>query len=117
VFVNKDAFLKVYHVDANGMTQLVFPNRFQPLNRIGAGQFVQLPSPADPFRFRLGPPYGVEFIKVVASAVQFDDIEQSFLDLGTATRSLLSRGLQITGTEDRAEAEALVSYSIVSTAD
>lgn len=57
--------------------------------------------------------YGVEFIKVVASTRQFSDIEQAFTDLGQATRSLLTRGLEVTGTGPEERAQAMVSYTIL----
>jgi len=113
VFVNRDAYVKVYHIDANGNAQLIFPNRFQANNLIPGGTFAQIPADGDPFKFQLGPPFGIEFVKVIASTTQFKDMEQPFSDLGKATRSLLTRGLQNTDPSDSNEAEALVSYSIV----
>jgi hypothetical protein len=48
---------------------------------------------------------------VLASSQQFRDIEDSFENLGDASRSLLSRGLSVTGTAT--EAEVLINYTIV----
>jgi hypothetical protein len=58
------------------------------------GGFIAIPDAAYPFKFRLGHPYGTEFIKVAASTRQFADVEKDFADLSGV-------------------AEALVSYTIV----
>jgi uncharacterized protein DUF4384 len=113
VFVSEDAYLKIYHVGVAGVMQLMFPNQYHPQNRVEGGSFTRIPGGGDQFELLLGPPYGVEYIKVIASTVQFDDMEQSFSDLGNATRGLLTRGLSVTTTKDREGAETLVQYSIV----
>ncbi len=97
VFVNRDAYVKVYHVDVNGKTQLIFPNQFYRKNRIQGGTIVTNPDESYPFKFRLGPPYGTEYIKVVASEHQFSDIEDPFTNLPGNARDVLSRGLVVEG--------------------
>jgi len=112
IFVNQDAYIKVYHIDANGKTQLIFPNQYYANNRISGGEFVQIPGQGYPFKFELHAPFGTEFIKVVASTSQFKDIENAFSDLGAANRTMLSRGLSVL--QSAADtAESLVAYSIV----
>ncbi|GAB4368500.1 MAG: hypothetical protein Kow009_05260 [Spirochaetales bacterium] len=117
VFVNQDAYLKVYHVDVNGKTQLIFPNQFYSNNKIKGGTMVTIPDAAYPFRFQLGPPYGAEFIKVVASTQQFADVEKAFSDLPGKAKEVMTRGLTVlqksTGSSASEVAEALVSYTIV----
>ncbi|MCX7787269.1 MAG: DUF4384 domain-containing protein [Spirochaetes bacterium] len=129
VFVNQDAYLKVYHIDVNGKVQLIFPNPFYKDNRVKGGTLVTIPDASYPFRFQMGPPYGTEFIKVVASTQQFADMETAFSELPGKPKDVLSRGLtvlkksdgggasgpasagiSVIGTET---AEALVSYTIV----
>jgi hypothetical protein len=65
-----------------------------------------------PFKFRLGPPFGTEFIKVAASIRQFSDMENAFADLPGKAKDVLTRDLTVlqAGAES---AEALVSYTIV----
>ncbi len=122
VFVNRDAYVKVYHVDVNGKTQLIFPNQFYRKNRIQGGTVVTIPDQSYPFKFHLGPPYGTEYIKVVASEHQFADIEDSFIDLPGNPREVLSRGFVVQGPiikglsvvpDKKNIAEALVAYTIV----
>lgn len=112
VFVNRDAYLKVYHVDVAGKTQLIYPNRFHPDNRVAGGSFVRIPEAHDPFQFRLGPPFGAEFIKVAASTRQFADLEEAFSDLPGPARKALTRGLSVAAA-DAESAETLLAYTIV----
>lgn len=112
VFLNHDAYLKVYHVDVTGKTQLIYPNRFHPDNKVVGGGFVQIPQPGDPFQFRLGPPYGTEFIKVVASTRQFSDVEAAFSPLEGTARQAVTRGLVLVAV-DAESAETLLAYTVV----
>ena len=112
VTANHEAYLKVYHIDVNGNIQLIWPNRFGGGSVIRPGAPVPIPAPGDPFVFRLGPPYGTEFIKVVASTVPFTQTESDFSSLGTDVRGVLERGLSVVGTATPETAEALASYYI-----
>jgi hypothetical protein len=67
VAVNKEAWGKVYHVDVNGKVRLIWPNRFGGGGTIKPGQAVRIPAEGDPFAFKMTPPFGSEFIKIVAS--------------------------------------------------
>ena len=109
----RDCYIKVYHVDVNGRVSLILPNRYSRDNFFKSGKVYQVPSPGAPYRFLLGKPYGVEFVKVVASTAPFDGIEESFSDLGQASRGLLGRGLSVAATGNAQSAEALVSYTIL----
>ena len=119
VFVNQDAYLKVYHVDVNGKTKLIFPNQFYSHNKIKGGAMVTIPDATYPFKFQLGPPYGAEFIKVVASTRQFADIEKAFTDLPGKAKEVMTRGLTVIpqgstpGERGEETAEALLAYTIV----
>ncbi|HCM28187.1 MAG TPA: hypothetical protein DIC34_16905 [Treponema sp.] len=130
--VNKDAYLKLYHVDVDGNAKLIWPNRFGGgSGALRAGTAVTIPAPGDPFDFLLGPPYGTEFIKAVASTVPFADREADFQELGGDARGAITRGLslgvrgsgaQAVAGQDEAQAggravprqaEALASYVIL----
>jgi len=111
-YANRDCFVKVYHVDVNGKTQLVFPNRFFRDNAIKAGRIYRIPDASYPFSFDLTAPYGTEFIKAVASTTQFTDIEEAFADMGRVTAALITRGLVVKG-KDTQVAEAGFSYTTV----
>jgi hypothetical protein len=110
-FSSRPAFVKLYHIDVNGNTQLIFPNQFQRNNHIPAFEMVRIPRPRDPFAFRLGAPYGTEYIKVVASTAQFEDIEDSFRRLSGDPRSIVRRGMA--SRDDGEIREAIVAYTIV----
>jgi hypothetical protein len=112
VFVSRDAYLKIYHVDVSGKTQLIYPNPFHPDNRVAGGSFLRIPEAHDPFQFRLGPPFGAEFIKVAASTRQFADVESAFADLQGSAREVMTRGLTVVAA-DAESAETLLAYTIV----
>ncbi|HRZ91155.1 MAG TPA: DUF4384 domain-containing protein [Spirochaetia bacterium] len=112
VTVNKDAYVRLYHVDGSGRIQMIWPNAFGGGDgRIQGGQAVRLPGPNDPFRFRMGPPYGTEFIKALASTTPFENKEADFSDLGLDSR-VMTRGLAVVGTRAPEAAEALASYYV-----
>lgn len=111
-FSNQDCFIKLYHIDVNGKMSLIFPNQFYPDNHIKAETLYTIPDKNYPFAFVLGEPYGVEFVKVIASKVQFDDIEGAFEELGRASRAILTRGLKVSA-RDNAVSEFLVRYTII----
>jgi len=54
---------KIYHVDVNGVAQLIWPNRFGGSGKIKAGEALKFPGPNDKFQYVLGRPYGTEYIK------------------------------------------------------
>lgn len=116
VGVSEDAYARVYHVDGAGRVQLIWPNRFGGGDgRIAAGTPVRLPpDESAPYAFVMEPPYGTEFIKVMASTLPFDDGLEDFSDLGLVSSGAMTRGLAVTDAASGAErfAEALASYYI-----
>jgi len=128
---SRDCYIKIYHIDVNGRVSLILPNQYSRDNFIRGGQVYRIPPPGAPYRFLLGKPYGVEFIKVIASTRPFSDIEEPFTDLGPATRGVLERGLSVTSASEGTEsgggaetaapdalrptemAQAMVSYTIL----
>lgn len=116
VGVTKDAFIRVYHVDSAGQIQLIWPNRFGGGDgKVHAGGMVRIPPDGNaPFAFVMEPPYGTEFIKVIASTTPFNDAQPDFSDLGTSARATMTRGLAVmgTGAAKTEIAESLASYYI-----
>lgn len=104
-------YIKIYHIDVDGQMQLIFPNEYYSENYIKADTVYSIPDTRYPFKFSLGEPFGTEFIKVLASNVQFADIEESFSNLGNATRGLLERGIKVEQNEQLSE--LLLNYTIV----
>jgi hypothetical protein len=66
IYATQDAFIKVYHIDVNGNTQLIYPNRFNPDNFIPGETYTQIPAGDDPFTFELHEPFGTEYIQILA---------------------------------------------------
>ena len=110
---SKDAYLKLYHIDANGVAQLIWPNRFGGSGRVVAGEPLSFPGPGDSFRFIISPPYGTEYIKAIASTVPFATREADFTDLSGDARQAITRGISIVSTTALTRAEALVVYEIL----
>jgi TolB-like protein len=111
-FANRDCYLKLYHIDVKGNATLIFPNKYYKGNVVKARTIYRIPDAFYPFTFQLGAPYGAEFIKAVASTTRFTDVEEAFQDLGTATRGLVTRGLNVKA-KDTLTAEALINYTIL----
>jgi hypothetical protein len=111
--VNKDAWVRLYHVDAGGHIQMIWPNRFGGGDgRIRPGTTVAIPGPGDPFCFVMTPPFGTEFLKAVASSTPFSTNQADFADLGNDYRAAVTRGLEVTGTARPEVSEALAAYNI-----
>lgn len=62
-----DAFLYVLYKQADGKVFQIFPNSAQPENRVKGKQPIAVPAADDPFRWKIGPPFGKEQLLVVAS--------------------------------------------------
>ena len=112
--VNQPAYIRIFHIDVNKKIQCIYPNRFGGgTGWINPGELVRIPGAVDPFAFRMGPPFGTEFIKVVASTKAFSSDDQDFTDLGDDARSIIANGIPISKESDIRYAEALASYVIV----
>ncbi|MCA9163321.1 MAG: DUF4384 domain-containing protein [Planctomycetales bacterium] len=68
----EDAYLYVIYQQADGRAYQVFPNKFQTDNRVKARQAVQVPAATDLFRWVVGPPFGEETVKVIATKEPVD---------------------------------------------
>jgi hypothetical protein len=121
VTVNKGAWLKVYHLDATGQLKLIWPNAFTTGRRIDPGVAVSIPGEGDAFAFLMTPPFGTEFIKVVASTQPFAVDESRgatasspFADLGSKDiRGSITRGVAVVASGKAEVAEATASYEII----
>ena len=68
----EDAFLYVLYQQADGKIFQIFPNSGQPENRIKGKQDIHVPDLDDAFRWIVGPPFGKEVVKVIASKKPVD---------------------------------------------
>jgi hypothetical protein len=123
VTVNKSAWLKVYHIDASGVVRLIWPNAYTEGKRVDPGSVVAIPGSGDAFAFAMTPPFGSEFIKVVASTEPFSSSEVAapgasssggaFAELGKDARRVITRGIRVSAAGKAEVAEAMASYVIV----
>lgn len=61
-----DCYITLLYVDANGEMTLLFPNRFQPDNRVRANQ-TDTAIPAESPQLKVQEPAGTEWVKVIAT--------------------------------------------------
>ena len=74
-----DAFVYVMYQQADGQTFQIFPNNKQPDNRVKARQAIKIPGDDDLFRWKIGPPFGKELLKVVSTERPVKVLEQPSL--------------------------------------
>jgi hypothetical protein len=112
VYSNRDCYIKIYHIDAQKQLTLIFPNQWAGNNQIKKNTLYQIPDESYGFVWKMQPPFGTEFFKVVAQTEPFKDIEDSFEPLGDATKGLVTRGI---GTQKRESqsAEVMTNYTII----
>jgi hypothetical protein len=110
---NRDCFVKVYHIDVNKRVSLIFPNESHSDNFIAGNHLYRIPDASYGFDIVLGEPFGTEFIRVVASTTQFDEIEEPFVELGSLDRKLVKKGLSVRPREEFAT-EVIFCYTILS---
>ena len=65
--VDRDAFLFLFNLRADGSTVLLYPNAYHPDNLVKAGQVVAIPSDAMKFDLVVEPPYGDEAVQGIAT--------------------------------------------------
>ncbi|HOV64664.1 MAG TPA: DUF4384 domain-containing protein, partial [Spirochaetia bacterium] len=112
VYANRDCYIKIFHIDANKQLSLIFPNQWSRSNQIKKNTLYQIPDESYSFVWKLQPPFGTEFFKVIAQTEQFKDIEDSFTPLGDATKGLVTRGIG-TLKRDVQTAETMTNYTII----
>ena len=83
----RDCFVRIYLINAEGDTQQIFPNAYQAQNWIKQGETVSMPPVDGAFKFRMTEPFGLETIKVVASSEQFSDLKNLQFGSGEIFRS------------------------------
>lgn len=71
VSVSEDCYLYLLLVQSDSATTVLFPNIDQPDNRVRAG-VVKIPDGRSGFVFAAGPPFGRDYVKVIASRRKLD---------------------------------------------
>lgn len=75
VQTNKDAYVTVLNVDPAGATTILFPNQYQPNNRVRAQRAIEVPAPDSGSQVVVRGPVGTELLKVIASTEPVDLLE------------------------------------------
>lgn len=113
----KDCYLKLYHINAKGEIQLIFPNHIDSDNRIQANTIYSIPGENYGFEFIMSHPLGAEMIKAIASTSPFQNIETSGVPLGNSpemTKSIIQEARKLKGLEIKPlNSEEICIYSIV----
>jgi hypothetical protein len=79
VVAEVDAYVYVLYQQADGAVFQIFPNASHPQNRVQARQPVQIAGGDDLFRWIVGPPFGQEVVKVIASKEPLENLSNSAL--------------------------------------
>jgi len=107
-----DCYVYLYHMDAQGQVNLLFPNGFNKNNFVKANQVYTIPDETWNFDLQITPPFGAEMVKAVASLQPLKDIdikqgEEGFKNIGNVTdanvRGIMARSIQAVPKEARAE--------------
>lgn len=75
----QDAYLYILYEQADGKIFQIYPNAHQKENRVAAKTPVQVPAKADLFRWEVGPPFGKEVVKVIASRQPIERLSRADL--------------------------------------
>ncbi len=114
---DRDCYLRIYHIDVTGKIQLLFPNRRMPKDFLAANASLTVPDPSTSLKFVMRKPFGIEFLKIIASERPFPTGWESVsLTAGGGREPGSYRGIVLQGIEDGAEgtyAEALLSYTVL----
>ena len=65
----QQCYMTLLSVDTKGEITMLFPNRYHPSNKIGAGNIYTIPSPSMDFIIRAQAPRGKQLLKVIATTV------------------------------------------------
>lgn len=99
------AHVTVFNTNASGATTVVFPNQYQTQNRVAAKQVLQLPGPGMQYQLQVGPPFGANLIKVLATKQPVSLLEAAEFARAGAFRSFsggpaaLARQLNVVATQ------------------
>ncbi|MDR0585947.1 MAG: DUF4384 domain-containing protein [Treponema sp.] len=101
LWASHDCYVKVYHIDAEKKTQMIFPNRLDNDNFLRANTEMLIPRNGG---FRLHAPFGQETIVAYAQDTQFTNLENEMVQIVDANGSAIAgiaggRGLSIQARE------------------
>jgi len=106
---NQNCYFKVYHIDINNKMQLIYPNTANKNNQLRANQ--QRTIPEAPVRFNVQEPFGQDTILVIASIMQFTDIE---VQIESASRNVVIQIQELQDNPSVISGEAATRFSFTS---
>jgi len=110
--VDREAYLRIYHLDSAGNLAQLYPNRLQPMRKHAAGEIVRLPpalpATAENYDLRVGgPAQGLEVLIAVASTEPFTDAEAKVFAAehfnvipDTSPAEVMTRGIEVRPREE-----------------
>ena len=111
IFSAQDCYFRIVHVDVNGTAQVIYPRVSRDNNFIRAGETRRIP---DNTQYRMGPPFGEEYVLVAAYDKPFVVQADQGAPLSDA---VISRGLYVESESGQKEmspiATAKFSYTIL----
>jgi hypothetical protein len=111
IYSERDCYFRIVHVDVNGTAQVIYPTTARDDNFIRAGETRRIP---DNTRYRMGAPFGEEYILVAAYDRPFVPGTEG---AGQISDSAISRGLTVeeqgAGGQMSSVATAKFSYTIL----
>ena len=78
VLAKKSCFLTLTNLDDKGVATVLLPNKFQPDNKVKAGQEIQFPGPKAPFQFRMKDKGFEQVIATCSDDKDVDGIKHDF---------------------------------------
>ena len=113
VTVDRPVWLRLYHVDESGLTQLVWPNDYAREQWIHAGTNHRFPPSEHSYSFQVTLPGGMESILAIASTSHFLPGDPSLPDTGKPDRgSPITRGYPEPHSYPAVTASARVHYMV-----
>lgn len=97
----EDCHLTVLCHQSNGDSVVLFPNRWQKDTFVRALDVIEIPSPSDDFRMRIGPPFGSDIVEVIAcssaSSIHQQLARQAPTSTTTSPFHITTRGIIVEG--------------------
>jgi hypothetical protein len=121
VKVSEDAFVTVVNIGASGRVTQLFPNAYQPDNRVRAGETLEIPSPGSGAKITVGGQTGAELIKVIATSKPVQIFADKELAGSGMFRSLtgdvdaLNRDLAVVAAKPPEETRVAIANQIIRT--
>lgn len=86
--VNEDAYITVVSIGPSGSAVLLYPNEFQPAQKVKGGTIVQIPGTDAAAQIIATAPAGNELIRVIASSEPLEIVDNRLLEGTGAFRSI-----------------------------